>query len=463
MVQSLEEFEPNGTLKLGLASSIEHPNSTTYIYNIRTGVKFSDGKPLTVADVVYSLRYDMAGKESALKSYWGDVASVSSDGSSAVIVKLKRPSAVWPQILAMSGQIVEKAQAERVGEKALGTPGHLLIGTGPWKFDSFTPEAEIRLSPNPYWHGAPRPASKITFTLFKTESTMALALRSGAIDGASWYSSPKLFAGIPGTRELKAPLEFSYILSMGTAAPPLNEVHVRRAIAYAIDSPGMIKALLPAGDATEDSTFTPADFYSTYPASQVKTMLQGLPKFNFDLAAAKRELERSKYPKGFATTIQIEESNAVEISAAQILASDLAKIGIKTTVHEISPAEESVLYGRAVKLQIIEDGATYPEAASLMSWLLSPSEIGPGLQNHSSFRNSEVDELLPQQEEEVVNPARRLQMIGKILKIVNSEAVYPMLFAVGVFGTVSDKYVFPGFSTWTTLHSLWALRVKLAE
>lgn len=118
-VQNLQEFEPSGKVKLGLASSVEHPDATTYVYNLRSGVKFSDGTPLTVADVVFSLDHNINGKESAVKLQWQDVASVSAKGSSAVVVKLKRPNAAWPQIMAFTSQIIEKAAAERSVKKAL--------------------------------------------------------------------------------------------------------------------------------------------------------------------------------------------------------------------------------------------------------------------------------------------------------------------------------------------------------
>src|ERR1700733_11877189 len=260
-VQSLVELEPDGKVKPGLASSIEHPNPTTYIYNFRHGVKFSDGTPLTVADVVFSLERNVIGKESEVKSFWEDVSSVSAHGSSAVVVKLKRPNAVWPSIMSVTSQIVEKAEAERVGEKALGTAGHLPIGTGPWKLDSFKPEVSVQLSRNPYWTGPPQPASKITISLFKDEASLALAMRSGSIDGTFNYLSPKLFASIPGAGQSTAPGTDLLMLEINTKRPPFNDVHVHRAISYATDVPAIIKALYP-GTATEDVTISPASLFA---------------------------------------------------------------------------------------------------------------------------------------------------------------------------------------------------------
>ncbi len=117
VVQGLVEPEPSGKLKLGLASSVEHPNPTTYIYNIRKNVKFSDGRLLTAADVVYSLDQNIANKESGMKSFWVDVASISSRGNSTVVMKLKQPNPVWPDIIASSGQVYEKELPKRSAKR----------------------------------------------------------------------------------------------------------------------------------------------------------------------------------------------------------------------------------------------------------------------------------------------------------------------------------------------------------
>ncbi len=462
VVQNLVTFEPNGKLKLGLASSVENPNPTTYIYHVRSGIKFSDGKLLTIADVAYSLTHDWTGKESVVKSFWEDVSSVSTRDN-AVVVKLKRPEAVWPEALAFSSQIVEKAQAEKIGEKAMGTPSGLLIGTGPWKFDSFTPESNVQLSRNPYWTGPQPPASKISIDLFKSQSSMALALRSGAIDGATDYESPRLFAGIPNTRPLGGTLEWTDYLAMGTTSPPLNDVHVRRAIAYATDTSGMVKALLPPGEAIPGKTMAPPPLFANFNAKQVSEMYASLPKYEFNLAAAKQELAKSAYPHGFATEIQVLATASLLVSAAQILSADLAKIGITAKVHELQLDEARNLFGNKVKLSLNEFGSVYSDPDGLIGLLFSPKQTGLGGLNTASYKNSEIDNtLLPEEQADVTDPTRRLQLVTKILGLVGTEVPYLPLFEHGSYATLSNKYVFP-FSIWTQTYAPWALDVKLAK
>ncbi len=464
-VQNLMEYEQNGKVKTGVASSVEQPTSTTYVYNLKS-MKFSDGNPLTSADVVFSLKRNL-GPEAWTKGYWQDVASISARGASTVVIRLKRPSAIWEDVLAASGQVLEKAQVEKAG-KALGTPGHLPIGTGPWKLDSYQPEAGIQLSRNPYWTGQPQPAAKINISLFKSEASLALALRSGAIDGTFRYNSPKVFANIPGTRQLTAPGDIILLAEINTSRPPFNDVHVRRALAYAADVNGMIRSGFPGGTAAESASMVPVGLFGGLGStSQVNAMLGALPKYHFDLVAAKRELAKSAYPHGFTMKIQAAAVLSNEVQAAEILSSDLAKIGITAKLQEIQPDEESRLTADSSKLvtvDVVEDGSVYSDPEGMFASFLPASQIGPpgsGL-NGAVYRNAEVEKL-EAEELETLNPAKRLQLIGKMLDAVGSEVPYLPLYALNGLATVSEKYVYPTFSVLPSIITPWALDVKLAS
>lgn len=464
-VNTLMEFEPDGKVGPGIASSVEQPSSTTYVYHLKS-MKFSDGKALTAADVVFSLDRNIDGKETWGKAYWEDVASIAAPNSSTVVVKLKQPSAVFQDVVAFTGEVIEKAAAEKVSEKELGTPGHLLIGTGPWKIDSFKPEVSVELSPNPYWTGASRPAQKITVDLFKTEASMALALRSGAIVGAFNYESPKVFADIPGVRQLTAPGTTTTLVSADTKLAPFDDVHVRRALAYASNVKGMIDAIYPHGEATEDATVIPPGFFSGLGSqSEVSKVLGSLPKYEFSLLKAKQELAKSAYPHGFSTEVQVDQLESAAVSSAEILSADLAKIGITANVHVLPSSDtETVLYGGKSKLEVNTIYGLYPDPEGFMSSILAPSQINPpgsGF-NSANYRNAEVDRLMPESLR-TLDPAKRLQMIGKLMGIVASEAPYWPLYTHAAFWALSEKYAMPSVSWWTTEWGPWGLGVKLVS
>ncbi|MGA8353919.1 MAG: ABC transporter substrate-binding protein [Solirubrobacteraceae bacterium] len=464
VTNGLLEYEADGKVKLGLASSVEHPDATTYVYHLRQ-VKFSDGKQMTAADVAFSLSRNLLLKESWTKPYWEDVASITTPSRSTVVVKLKQPSAVFEDVVAFSSQVIEKAAAEKLSEKEIGTPGHLVIGAGPWKFDAYQPEAGVQLSRNPYWKGAPQPAQKIAIDLFKTEASMGLAVRSHAIDGAFGYLSPKVFANIPEARMLTTAGINIVLASANTTSPPFNDVHVRRALAYATDTAGMIKAFYPTGTATQDATVLPASIFSGLGSSQqVGEMLGSLPKYEFSLAMARQELAKSAYPHGFSTEIEVEAVASGLVSAAEILAADLAKIGIKAKVRELSgPEAVSVQFSGKTKIVLTEWAAPYFDPEAIMSLFLSPSQVNPpgaGF-NTANYKNPKFDRLFSELPK--VTGSKRLQMIGQMLKIEGEEAAYWPLYTHLTFSTLSNKYVLPGYSWWTMVLGPWALNVKLAE
>jgi peptide/nickel transport system substrate-binding protein len=467
VVTNLMEFGPGGKVQPGLASSTEQPNPTTYVYHLRS-MKFSDGKPVTAADVVFSLDRNITAKESWTKAYWEDATSISAPNSSTVVIKLKRPDAIFQDVVAFTSQVIEKSSAEKIGEKALGMPGHMVIGAGPWKLVGYQPEASVELARNPYWTGAPQPAEKITIDLFKTEASMALALRSGAIDGVFDYLTPKIFTSIPGVRPLKAPGTTVNYLSFNTDAPPLNNVHVRRAIAYATDAKGIINALFSGGLATVDPTIMPVDLFEAIGSkSEVSSLVGSLSTYEFNLEKAKQELAKSPYPHGFSTTIQVGQVYASLVSAAEILSSDLAKIGVTANVDEMTPAVAEALEASGKsKLLMDEIYSVYPDPEGIMSSLIAPGQIHPpgsGL-NAANFRNAEVDKLLPESVE-TLDKTKRVQLIGKLLKVVNEEAPYRPIYTHATFAALSEKYVLSSasFNGWTLLWGPWALGVKLAS
>ncbi len=464
VVQNLVEFTSSGGTKPGLASAIEKPSSTTYVFKLRPGVRFSDGHPLTAADVVYSLQQDATGKESEWAPSWTDMSSVAARGNAAVVMKLKRPSATWLQIMAFSSQVIEKEAATKAGEAALGTPADPLIGTGPWKIDSFKPEASVQLSRNAYWAGPKQPAERISITIFKEESSTGLALRSGAIDGTFVVFAPKIFAGIPGSRSLTAPGTGAVVFGMNTQAPPFDNVHVRRAIAYAIDVPALGAALYPK-QWSALATLAPTDLFAGLGStSQVNAALASIPQYSFNLAAARRELARSPYPHGFTTELQALAAERANVLLMEALGPNLAKIGIKTKVRVIQNDEVAGWIGKKVTMIATERWSTYNDPEGIFSTLLPPSDISPpgSGTNFARYKNAEVDALSAKQSE-ALEPARRLQLLSKLLGIVAAEAGYIGLLTHPFYGTLSEKYVFSGFGQLTAMYTPWALNVKLAK
>src|SRR6478672_5630658 len=155
--ETLVRYDRNGGLVPALAASFSTPNSTTYVYHVRQGVKFWDGKPLTAADVLYSLQ-EAASKTagSQIAAFYTSVKSMSPKGST-VTIKLTAPDPYFRYSPAVT-YILEKAFWQKHG-KDTGTPGTLTMCTGPYRFTKFVPDDRVEATRfNGYW--GKRPAVK---------------------------------------------------------------------------------------------------------------------------------------------------------------------------------------------------------------------------------------------------------------------------------------------------------------
>ena len=112
-------------------------------------------------------------------------------------------------------------------------------------------------------------------------------------------------------------------LDMNEQYPPLADVHVRRAISYAIDRQAIVKSLL-FGYGQPANSFLPP---------QVPFYDKSSPGLQYDIAKAKAEMAKSKYPKGFKVTLLVGSGARIETQIGQIIQQALKQLGIDVTVQ----------------------------------------------------------------------------------------------------------------------------------
>jgi peptide/nickel transport system substrate-binding protein len=456
-VETLMEMDQEGKLRPALAESSERRNPTTYVYNLRKDVKFWNGAPMTSDDVVYSLKRNQA-KDSATSIFFTNVKDVTAEGKYTVVVTLKQPDTTWEYVPAYSGQIVEKKFGEAAGDK-LGTPGTLTMGTGPWKIESFNPDSGVELVRNDDWWGGEAPAERVSIKFLTDEASTSLALRSGEIDGV-FDADPSAVSDIPDVDLLEAPGTAIGWISMNTQAAPFDDVHVRRAIAYATNREGMVEAAF-RGKATPMKTLVPPTLYpNVAPLDEVEGAYADLPDYPYDLEAAKKELAMSKYPDGFSTTVLGGNSYPTWIKTAEILSADLAKIGIDMKVEEVPMSQWlEVFYGPREKLGImigqVETGP--PDPTFYPSILLDSSgAVANGL-NEAVYKNPEVDKLIASAKATGNNDVRFDDMM-KMLQITGEDVPYVPTWSPQKLAAVSSSFEYEEFSPWYYLGT-WALNI----
>jgi peptide/nickel transport system substrate-binding protein len=329
MCESLLRQTPSGQIVPALAQSVSHPNPTTYVYSIRSGVKFADGHPMTTSDVVYSLsRQTLAKPGPGGPSYWqlwyDHVKSIKATGPMQVSVTLKQPDVLFNEMMSTpAGIVAEKSYVEARGAK-YGTAQGGVMCTGPYAFSSWTPGNDIVLTANKYyWDSATRPhAAQFTFKFITSDATLTNALTTGSIDGVwepplsslntlSSSGVGKVFYG-PGTN-----IEVIQFFSLAGA---LGNADIRRALMYSVDYKGIVNAVL-SGHGAPAKDAAPSILWG-YARSSFQKAYNALPTAVTDVAKAKQIAPKNAPPIVFAVNADNQEmeqtATAVQSEAAQV-------------------------------------------------------------------------------------------------------------------------------------------------
>ena len=165
-----------------LAVSWKVINDTTWEFSLRPGVKFHDGSDFTAKDVIASIkRVPLASKNSpsAYTPYVNDIADVTEVNPLTVRIVTKAPT---PLLLNnLSRVAILPARLENVPSQTLNE-GKDVIGTGPFKFVSWTPDDNVVLARNDQYWGGKAQWDNVTLRVFKNPSARVAAIRSGDVD-----------------------------------------------------------------------------------------------------------------------------------------------------------------------------------------------------------------------------------------------------------------------------------------
>jgi peptide/nickel transport system substrate-binding protein len=269
----LLRLNPNYSISPNLAT-YSQPNPLTLIFNIRRGVKFWDGSPVTSADVVWSLQQS-ASPSTAVSFLYTNVKSITATGPYQVTVTFTRPDSLFLfEMSTFVGMVQEKRFGERAGS-GLGSAAGKIMCSGPYELTSWTPGTGMTLTANPhYWNPAYRAHVHTIHILFDTDSTsIAQALISGQLDGA--YEIPP--AVIPRLRTARSgklifgvPTQNYLTLSVASPTGVLANLDVRKALWMTINRQELASAAY-SGAATPNYTQLNIDSWkngSTPPAAQ---------------------------------------------------------------------------------------------------------------------------------------------------------------------------------------------------
>lgn len=340
VTESLLRLDPSGTPQPNLATKFTFVTPTKLQLDLRDGVTFQDGNPMTADDVVYSLNRTLDPDVGSYVGYMFDsIKSIKKTGEHQVTLQLSKPdSRLVPALATTAGAVTEKAFVEKYRDR-FGAPEVGTMGTGPYKFVSWDKGEKVTLKAyDHYWNADRQPAIK-TFTVrvVKDESTIVAGLRSGDIDGAfdSAVSGRTLKAlkSADGLTEDTVPGAGVRLLAFNMKKAPFDDQRVREALTLAIDREGLLKSS-GGGIGKVIRSLTPPSLY-TGDTEVFKAGLATYPDPTPDLERAKKLVAEAGATGASAelwsTGTRSEDALAIQ-QAAQ-------SIGLKITIKELPAAE----------------------------------------------------------------------------------------------------------------------------
>ena len=356
----------------------------TWTISLRHGVRFSDGSPLTSADVKFSL--DRSRKANAAFSYLlGAISSIAAPSPFTVVIHTAAPSApLLADLTAWVAEILPKNLEGKTNKVFFAHP----VGTGPFVFDSWTRGKSLKAVRNThYWQAGKPYLDSVTWNVVPDANTRVTQLLGGEADISQDVplSQVKPVNSIPGLAAGSFPAAYNYFLIFNEAVKPYQDVHVRRAIAYAIDRKTLVNAILfGVGQAA----------CSIVPQSMVYWDSH-TPCLTYNLTKARAELARSTVPNGFKGQLLV-DNLPTNLSGAQIVQSDLKQIGIDLSLKVVDSGSLYTTYFGKGDYQAGFAAWAYdiPDPDEQISFMFDPK--GGGNSYYTGYDNPTVTRLVHQ-------------------------------------------------------------------
>ncbi|MBI2822323.1 MAG: ABC transporter substrate-binding protein [Acidobacteria bacterium] len=417
MFNSLLRRDENFQFAPDLAESWENPDPLTYMFHLRRGVMFHNGRELTSADVKFTLE-SLSRLATPKQGSFAKLKEVAAPDRYTVVMRLSEPYREFLTNLVRPAIGIVPAGS---GDDFSRRP----IGTGPYQWADFEPERFVRLSAfDRYFEGAPA-AKKLLFRIIPDDTTRALELERGSVDIALNSVPGDMLLRLsaqPGLRVETAPgIRYQY-LAFNLEHPILSKKEVRQAIGYAIDRDSIIRYLY-RGYARKANSILPPSHWAYEPDAR---------RYDHDPARARRLLDHAGYPAGVAGTARFSlhytASTAAEfVSQAEIIQHQLRQVGIDLRIQtfELATVLADVRRGSFDVYSLRWVGANL--FTDIFNFVFHSRSIPPLGANRGRYRNPQVDALLDAANETADMAARR-QIFSQVQSIVAEDLPYLSLW-----------------------------------
>lgn len=421
--ESLLQLQPDFTLQPGLAESFESPTPTTWVYQIRQGVTFHDGTPLTADDVVASMSRHL---DPVIGSSWfgvyQNVDSIVKTGDFEVTVTTRTPDSQFNLGLGSSAGVIESAATLAAAGAEYGNSTGGVNCTGPFKLDSWQSGESITLSRyDDYWNKDLRAkADEFKFVFMGDPTARVNAMKSGEVDG-SWMvptdSIPQLQAADTG--DMLFGLNTSVLdLVVSDMEGPLGDLRVRKALLMALDREGILQAgSAGIGDVT--NVLTTESVWGEGSDAARERAFDDAEDYPLDLEAAKKLVEEAGAVGEEITMVTAPLGQDFAV-ISQATAAAAKSIGLEATIETVTPSAYTTLFSdpsarEGVDLFYTNWYLSSPDPLEMYS-VLRTGEFS----NYGNWSNEEFDRIVTEAVE-TEDPAARSELTADAQLIANAE------------------------------------------
>jgi peptide/nickel transport system substrate-binding protein len=298
-------------------------DGTVYTFTLRHGVKFHNGRPLTAADVKYTLERNLDPKTGhPHRAYYEDIAQITMVDEHTFHIALRQPNAMFIFNLARANSaIIAKEEVERLKSHP--------VGTGPFQFSAWVRGDRLILTRFKDYYEPDVPAiDRVVFRFIEDPSAQMAALRAGDVDVIGAAMNPESAMELkndPQYRVIEGLTTTDVIAAMNNSKPPFSDLRVRQAITYAINRDEVIKGAVFGMAKPIGSHMDPLNPYYV----DLSHLYEYAPQ------KAKQLLAEAGYPHGFEFILRLAEPYLAYRRAGEIIASQLAKVGLKAKIEII--------------------------------------------------------------------------------------------------------------------------------
>jgi ABC-type transport system substrate-binding protein len=405
LFDGLMDYKP-GTTELipDLAESYTvSDDGLTYIFKLRKGVKFHNGRELVASDVKYSIEravnpktqspgqgffWQIKGFDEMASGGASELSGITTPDDYTVVFELSQPDATFLQIVAINFSFaVPREEVEKHGLEFGRNP----VGSGAYRMTDWTLGQRVVFERNKEYYLAGLPyLDKIIFEVGQEPQVALLRLKRGEVDvlGDPIPSADFLTEkNDPANANLivKGDLLHTGYITMNVTQAPFDNKLVRQAVNMSISKERIVRIINGRGSVANQPLPPAMPGYDPNYAG-----------YAFDPGKAKEMLAEAGYPDGFATELYVMNTDP-NPRIAQAVQQDLAAIGIKAEIKSLAQSTVIEAGGAGTAPMLWSGGmawiADYPDPSNFYGPILGCGGAAPGGWNWAKYCNEEIDAL----------------------------------------------------------------------